>query len=165
MLNFENFQAQLVRGRIVNGRRVNRFQLRASVDSADFGIEGDDLWSMKAYGSLNADGTGEQYNEQDQVLSNLQQDKGVGGRGKPWTLVQSISILIWRISVVTRWNTSVWCWRKTPGPRWSTLWNQKMAWPDVWSSVVKVSWFKNISSRNSNHMNLSSECQYLYLMI
>ena len=77
VLSAENFQAQLVKGSIVDGRRSNRLQLRASIDSTDSGIEGDDLWKMKAYGSTNSDGSGVRYNELDQVLTNLQQDTGV----------------------------------------------------------------------------------------
>ena len=78
VLNLENFQVELTRGRIVDGRRSNRFELRSSVFSPELGISGDDLWRMTAFGSGNFDGSGRRYNERAQVLNNFQQDLGVG---------------------------------------------------------------------------------------
>ncbi|XP_038058442.1 uncharacterized protein LOC119729773 [Patiria miniata] len=77
VLNLENFQVELVRGSVVDGSPTNRFVLRSSMLSPDLGISGDDLWQMTAFGSRNADGVGQRYYEQAQVLDRVQQDMGV----------------------------------------------------------------------------------------
>ena len=66
--------ARLNSGKIADGRVSNPYSISFSANGGGTGIVGEGLWSLSAFGSTNADGSGKMLGEKTQVFNQQQMD-------------------------------------------------------------------------------------------
>ena len=62
-----NVADTVLSGGIVDSRASNPYSMDVSIRGAGVGVAGQGLWRMRAFGSSNADGSGQRFSERAQV--------------------------------------------------------------------------------------------------
>ena len=74
-ITIQETNARLIRGSVVDGREENSYSINYDMMGQGIGLSGSGLWQLTAYGSANADGSGEKLNPTVETFTQAQASK------------------------------------------------------------------------------------------